>query len=368
MEPILRAISAGEWSSFNGIYSSEEGDHNDHHQFMAADHHFLVDCGVPNDDQLAIGASSLDDQIPFTLWPGTNYSHCSNISEIDNSYPCSFSQGMVSSSTYSYPVTWLTSNSSEAFPEECRNENLFLIEAEHNHKWPSQEASSGAINEEEFGGNQPTAAADHFPQVKWECDQMTAPESAMETRSLSENSKKRSRSPTGGEPKNKRNVNSRKNQKLALMSDNEEDSCSAGTNKGPSSNSSFSGDQHSNSSHDEELGGRDSSLSPKGPGALNLSGKARATRGSATDPQSVYARKRREKINERLRILQNLVPNGTKVDISTMLEEAVQYVKFLQLQIKLLSSDDLWMYAPLAYNGMDMGMGLDHLRLAALRQ
>ncbi|KAJ0763206.1 putative transcription factor bHLH family [Helianthus annuus] len=66
--------------------------------------------------------------------------------------------------------------------------------------------------------------------------------------------------------------------------------------------------------------------------------------------------KRRERINERLRILQNLVPNGTKVDISTMLEEAVEYVKFLQLQIKLLSSDDLWMYAPIAYNGLDLGL------------
>ncbi|GJT15875.1 transcription factor bHLH84-like protein [Tanacetum coccineum] len=66
--------------------------------------------------------------------------------------------------------------------------------------------------------------------------------------------------------------------------------------------------------------------------------------------------KRRERINERLRILQKLVPNGTKVDISTMLEKAVQYVKFLQLQIKLLSSDDMWMYAPIAYNGMDIGL------------
>ncbi|XP_019155945.1 PREDICTED: transcription factor bHLH54-like [Ipomoea nil] len=88
----------------------------------------------------------------------------------------------------------------------------------------------------------------------------------------------------------------------------------------------------------------------------NSSGKARASRGAATDPQSLYARRRRERINERLRILQNLVPNGTKVDISTMLEEAVHYVKFLQLQIKLLSSEDLWMYAPIAYNGMDMGL------------
>ncbi|KAK8988831.1 hypothetical protein V6N11_030205 [Hibiscus sabdariffa] len=88
--------------------------------------------------------------------------------------------------------------------------------------------------------------------------------------------------------------------------------------------------------------------------ALNLNGKRRASRGSATDPQSLYARKRRERINERLRTLQNLVPNGTKVDISTMLEDAVHYVKFLQLQIKLLSSDELWMYAPIAYNGVDV--------------
>ncbi|KAJ6871824.1 hypothetical protein NC651_031023 [Populus alba x Populus x berolinensis] len=45
-----------------------------------------------------------------------------------------------------------------------------------------------------------------------------------------------------------------------------------------------------------------------------------------------------------------------RLKISTMLEEAVHYVKFLQLQIKLLSSDDLWMYAPLAYSGIDIGL------------
>jgi hypothetical protein len=49
----------------------------------------------------------------------------------------------------------------------------------------------------------------------------------------------------------------------------------------------------------------------------------------------LFEQKRRERINERLKTLQTLVPNGTKVDMSTMLEEAVQYVKFLQLQIKV---------------------------------
>ncbi|KAJ0963423.1 hypothetical protein J5N97_028545 [Dioscorea zingiberensis] len=123
------------------------------------------------------------------------------------------------------------------------------------------------------------------------------------------------------------------------------------------SSSCYSSEDDSNASQ-ELNGGSGTSSSSKGAEALNLSGKTRASRGSATDPQSLYARKRRERINERLRILQNLVPNGTKVDISTMLEEAVQYVKFLQLQIKLLSSDDLWMYAPIAYNGMDIGLML----------
>ncbi|KAG8098287.1 hypothetical protein GUJ93_ZPchr0013g36544 [Zizania palustris] len=88
---------------------------------------------------------------------------------------------------------------------------------------------------------------------------------------------------------------------------------------------------------------------------------APAGRRSATIAPRLYAMRRRERINGRLRILQKLVPNGTKVDISTMLEEAAHYVKFLQLQIKdqMLSSDELWMYAPFAYNGMGLGIDLN---------
>ncbi|KAL9273053.1 Transcription factor RSL2-like protein [Drosera capensis] len=151
--------------------------------------------------------------------------------------------------------------------------------------------------------------------------------------------------------KGKRAVKSKKKKNSAI---NEEEH--NGVLNGHSS-SGYSSEDDSNSS--QEPSGRDmSSLSSKGTTALNSNGKTRASRGSATDPQSLYARRRRERINERLKILQSLVPNGTKVDISTMLEEAVEYVKFLQLQIKLLSSDDMWMYAPIAYNGMDIGLDL----------
>lgn len=110
------------------------------------------------------------------------------------------------------------------------------------------------------------------------------------------------------------------------------------------STSSCSSEDDSNAS--QEVNGGSTSLISKGTAALSLNGKARASRGSATDPQSLYARvslryslylipvagdiycqkfiglanfctqKRRERINERLRILQNLVPNGTKVRVS----------------------------------------------------
>nr|CAB3490400.1 unnamed protein product [Digitaria exilis] len=106
-------------------------------------------------------------------------------------------------------------------------------------------------------------------------------------------------------------------------------------------------------SEDDSLGVCEESVVLKQ--SISSRGRSRSSKNS----QSIYAKKRRERINEKLKTLQQLIPNGTKVDMSTMLEEAVQYVKFLQLQIKLLSSDETWMYAPLAYNHMSIDINLD---------
>ncbi|CAL5211523.1 unnamed protein product [Lathyrus oleraceus] len=68
--------------------------------------------------------------------------------------------------------------------------------------------------------------------------------------------------------------------------------------------------------------------------------KIRAKRGCATHPRSIAERVRRTKISERMRKLQDLVPNMDKqTNTSDMLDLAVEYIKDLQKQVETLSQN-----------------------------
>ncbi|XP_047976439.1 transcription factor bHLH137-like [Salvia hispanica] len=84
----------------------------------------------------------------------------------------------------------------------------------------------------------------------------------------------------------------------------------------------------------------------------------RARRGQATDSHSLAERVRRERISERMKLLQTLVPGCDKVTgKALMLDEIINYVQSLQNQVEFLSMK-LASVNPMFY---DFGVDLESL-------
>uniref|UniRef100_A0A0D3A3N6 BHLH domain-containing protein n=1 Tax=Brassica oleracea var. oleracea TaxID=109376 RepID=A0A0D3A3N6_BRAOL len=79
-------------------------------------------------------------------------------------------------------------------------------------------------------------------------------------------------------------------------------------------------------------------------------GSTSRKRSRAAEMHNISERRRREKINEKMKALQELIPRCNKTDKASMLEDAIEYVKSLQLQIQMMSTGGggmmTMMYAP----------------------
>ncbi|KAJ6318234.1 hypothetical protein OIU76_013716 [Salix suchowensis] len=98
------------------------------------------------------------------------------------------------------------------------------------------------------------------------------------------------------------------------------------------------GDQKPNSTTSKDPGkqGKQGSLGSDQPNEEYI--HVRARRGQATNSHSLAERVRREKISERMKFLQDLVPGCSKVTgKAVMLDEIINYVQSLQRQVEFLS-------------------------------
>ncbi|XP_052194849.1 transcription factor UNE10 [Diospyros lotus] len=129
------------------------------------------------------------------------------------------------------------------------------------------------------------------------------------------------------------------------------------------------GDDHDSVCHSRpqtDTGGEEENKKANGKSSVST----KRSRAAAIHNQS--ERKRRDKINQRMKTLQKLVPNSSKTDKASMLDEVIEYLKQLQAQVQMMSRMNmssimmpmtlqqqlqLSMMAPMGM-GMGMGMGI----------
>ncbi|MCH90625.1 transcription factor PIF1-like, partial [Trifolium medium] len=68
----------------------------------------------------------------------------------------------------------------------------------------------------------------------------------------------------------------------------------------------------------------------------NVSGSS-TKRSRAAEVHNLSERRRRDRINEKMKALQELIPRSNKSDKASMLDEAIEYLKSLQLQVQMMS-------------------------------
>ncbi|GJM87274.1 hypothetical protein PR202_ga03213 [Eleusine coracana subsp. coracana] len=79
--------------------------------------------------------------------------------------------------------------------------------------------------------------------------------------------------------------------------------------------------------------------------------RPRGKRSRAAEVHNLSEKRRRSRINEKMKALQTLVPNSSKTDKASMLDDAIEYLKHLQLQVQMLSMRNGLYLAPSNLSG-----------------
>lgn len=96
-------------------------------------------------------------------------------------------------------------------------------------------------------------------------------------------------------------------------------------------------------------------------------GSVSTKRSRAAEVHNLSERRRRDRINEKMKALQELIPRCNKSDKASMLDEAIEYLKSLQMQVQMMSMgyNMVPMIFPQRYMPtmapMGIGMGMEHV-------
>lgn len=132
-------------------------------------------------------------------------------------------------------------------------------------------------------------------------------------------------------------------------------STSLGSPGNMSSGEQCTGDDHDSACHSRpqrEVGHEETKKKANKSSVSN-----KRSRAAAVHNQS--ERKRRDKINQRMKTLQKLVPNSSKTDKASMLDEVIEYLKQLQAQVNMMSRMNMSpMMLPLAMQQQQLQMSM----------
>ncbi|XP_042483352.1 transcription factor PIF3-like [Macadamia integrifolia] len=114
--------------------------------------------------------------------------------------------------------------------------------------------------------------------------------------------------------------------------------CSGNSSGETSNDRKFAVKRKSRNTTEEPDGYQSDDVEEESKGVRKSSPRARGgKRSRAAEVHNLSERRRRDRINEKMRALQELIPNCNKVDKASMLDEAIEYLKSLQFQVQMMS-------------------------------